>query len=288
VEYDRLAYAALLAAFSTWSCGGKTVADAGVGGGGGNTGSTMGAGGASAGGGPGAGQGVAVGAGGFGEGIGVGVGGGPGAGGFGGLGVTYCDPAHAYPEPILPIGPMISDFETGPGVQAVRPGGTWTPTSDGTGTSTINVEPCGLSGMGLHFTGTGHTAWGAIVGAALANITQPVNASAYRGVSFLVRARTSTSIIVKVENPYSQPACGKCEDLVAGAECYAGYIKTLGLPAQVILPVIVTWGDFSQQSWGYHAPGTALFDPRNLVTLSFAFDKSVDFDVCIDDVVFVP
>jgi hypothetical protein len=107
-------------------------------------------------------------------------------------------------------------------------------------------------------------------------------------VSFLIRARASTSLLVKVENPYSQPACGKCEDTVMGAECYAGYILPRALPAEVIVPIVVTWGEFAQQAWGYHAPGTAAFDPRNLVSLSFAFDKSVDFDVCIDDVIFVP
>jgi hypothetical protein len=229
-----------------------------------------------------------VGAGGFGEGVGVGVGGGPATGGAGGRSVPYCDPARGFSPPIPPIAPIISDFEMGAVVQAARPGGTWLPTFDGTGTGSMGVEPCGIRGLGLHFTGQGHNVWGAIVGAVLASVTQPLDVSAYRGVSFLVRARLATSMLVKLENPYSQPACGKCDDTVMGAECYSGYIRTVVLPADGITPMTVMWSDFVQQAWGYHAPGTAMFDPTNLVTLSFAFDKGVDFDVCFDDVTLVP
>jgi hypothetical protein len=99
-----------------------------------------------------------------------------------------------------------------------------------------------------------------------------------------MRSAWATSLIVKVENPYSQPACGKCDDGVLGSECRSGYIKTLALPSQVVTPFVVRWSELSQQSWGYKAPGTVQFDTRNLVTLVFAFDTNVDFDVCIDDV----
>jgi hypothetical protein len=152
----------------------------------------------------------------------------------------------------------------------------------------MGVEPCGLRGLGLHFAGQGHNTWGAIVGTVLVGITQPLDVSAYRGVSFLVRSRSATTMFVKIENPYSQPACGKCDDTVIGAECYSGYIRTVMLPADVIVPMTVMWSDFAQQTWGYRAPGTALFDAANLETFSFAFDKGVDFDVCFDDVTLVP
>jgi hypothetical protein len=170
------------------------------------------------------------------------------------------------------------------------PGGVWSVDVDGTGTTkdqSYKIEPCGTAGKGLHFVGKGHSIWGADVAAAIISQTQPVDVSAYGGMSFVMKSITPNTLIFKVQNSYSQPPCGKCDDLIAGAECYSGYIKIIGLPANDSSPIVVRWSDLSQQSWGYRAPGSAMFNPTDLISVAFAFDKSVDFDVCIDDVKFV-
>jgi hypothetical protein len=261
--------------------GGPIGSGSGVGSGaGGLPGSTVGAGGSvGVAGGPG--KGGAPGTGGA-----VGVGGASGAGGSAGTGppVSYC--SVRYPPPVPILQPLISDFEAGPIVQAYKPSGAWNADTDGTGVALMTIEPCGTSGKGMHFVGKGHTVWGADVSAAIVSQTQPVDVSAYRGIRFVMTATTPTTTIFRALDPYSQPACGRCNDLVIGAECYSGYIKVLPiLPDRT--PHVVLWTDLTQQTWGYRPPGTSAFDARNLVSLAFAFDIGVDFDVCIDDITFI-
>jgi hypothetical protein len=219
-----------------------------------------------------------------------------GAGGTGGGGhaVTYCDAskwATVEPQPITIDSCSDFDVEGGAeGIHCIMPGGVWAVDVDGAGTAKADsfvVEPCGTTGNGYHFKGTGHSVWGADAAAAIVSQTQPVDVSGYTGLSFVMKSTTANSLIFKVQNPYSQPPCGKCDDLIMGAECYSGYIKTVNLAANSVEPVVVKWADLSQQSWGYKAPGTAMFDVYNLISVAFAFDKGVDFDVCIDDVKFV-
>src|SRR5439155_9092686 len=121
--------------------------------------------------------------------------------------------------------------------------------------------------------------WGADAAAAIVSQTQPVDVSAYSGMSFVMKSVATNSLIYKVQNPYSQPPCGKCDmaaTAVPGTECYSGYIKIVPLPAGDSTPIVVKWADLGQQSWGYHAPGTAMFDIHNLISVAFAFDKGVD------------
>jgi hypothetical protein len=224
---------------------------------------------------------------------------GTGAGGAGSTGtgggsnaVTYCTPAANEPTAIT-MG-LISDFEGEGGtlVQSIMPGGFWDADVDGTGTAkteSIKVEPCGTTGNGLHFKGTGHTVWGADAAAAIIDQTKPANVSMFSGMSFVVKSAAGLSVIFKVQAPYSQPGCGKCIEVAApaGEECYSGYIKTVPTTTDSTATV-VKWTDLTQQTWGYRAPGAASFDPKNLVSIAFAFDKGMDFDVCIDDVKFIP
>jgi len=49
----------------------------------------------------------------------------------------------------------------------------------------------------------------------------------------------------------------------------------------------VKWTDLTRQGWGYRPLGTEAFDTKNLVSIAFAFEK-LDWDVCIDDVKFIP
>jgi hypothetical protein len=210
-------------------------------------------------------------------------------------GGACCDPSRWPGHPTQPITTSAcSDFDSDSnavGITCMTPGGLWGVDVDGAGTSkwdSYQVETCGTTGNGFHFHGTGHTVWGAIAAAAIGSQTQPADVSAYGGISFVMKSTTHNSLIVKLQNPYSQPPCGKCDDLRAGIECYSGYIKIVSLPANDTTPIVVRWSELSQQSWGYRPPGSEVFDPRNLISVAFGFDKNVDFDVCLDDVKFVP
>jgi hypothetical protein len=220
-----------------------------------------------------------------------------GTGGAGGCGGVGCCDERTWPG----VGPVpittsdCSDFDSNvnaAGLRCTMPGGIWSVDVDNAPGSTTTagsykIEPCGTTGNGFHFMGHGHTLWGADLAAAIVSQTQPVDASAYVGMSFVMKSKTSSVLIFKVQNSYSQPPCGKCDDSVIGNECYSGYIKTVPLPANDATPIVVKWADLFQQTWGYRPPGSALFDPRDLISVAFAFDKGIDFDVCIDDVKFV-
>jgi hypothetical protein len=215
----------------------------------------------------------------------------PGGSGGGGTGkaVVYCGPP--YPDPVPAQSALLSDFEGNSGValQTVMPGGVWAKEADGAGVVSLAVEPCGTNGNGLHFKGAGHNMWGADVAAALVSVTQPVDVSAFRGISFVIKSAVPTPVIFKLQVPYSQPACGKCDEAppVPGSECYSGYtvVVSTTMDSQ---PQFVPWQSLAQQSWGYRPPNTALFDSANFVSIAFAFDTNVDFDVCIDDVKLLP
>jgi hypothetical protein len=171
------------------------------------------------------------------------------------------------------------------------PGGPWALDRDASpsGSSVLNVEACGTNGFGLHAKGSGFLVWGAGVSAALSSQGRPVDASRYRGLSFVVRSVSLTPLLLKLQNPYSVPACGKCDDanMDFADDCFSGYVKGL-LTTTDAAPTVVQWTDLTQQSWGYRPPGTAMFDAANVVSIAFFFDKGVDFDVCIDDVKLVP
>jgi hypothetical protein len=220
------------------------------------------------------------------------------SGGTGGgcRGACYCDPASwpsVEPQPVATGECSDFDFEIGAeGVHCIMPGGIWQVDVDGRGTPkdmSMKIENCGTTGNGLHFVGMGHTLWGADVAAAIVSQTQPVDVSAFRGMSFVMKSKAAIPLIFKVQNSYSQPPCGKCDELgtVLGAECYSGYTKNVLLPAGSTLPILVAWAELAQQTWGYRAPGTAMFDTRDLISVAFAFDTNIDFDVCLDDVKFV-
>jgi hypothetical protein len=225
---------------------------------------------------------------------------GAGGSGSGGFKVTYCDNASGmWPDaaPVPVTMDTCTDFDADAGAEGIKcimPGGVWAVDVDGAGTTkdmSWKIEPCGTTGNGFHFTGAGHSIWGADTAAAIVSQTQPVDVSAYTGMSFVMKSTMPNNLIFKVQNPYSQPPCGKCMDTTPptlGAECYSGYVKNpVTLPANSTTPIVVSWSELAQQGWGYKAPGTAAFDPHNLVSVAFAFDKSIDFDVCIDDIKFV-
>jgi hypothetical protein len=196
--------------------------------------------------------------------------------------------------------PVISDFdnEAGLGVQAVAgPHGVWAMDVDGTptgATGSFAVESCDTTGNGLHFKGSGFKMWGADVAAAFVSPTDPVDASKYQGISFVLKSAMPVSVIVKLTNVDSQPStaglgmgCGLCDpDPTDPKDCYSGFARVISSDATGT-PQTIKWSDFPKQMWGFHFPGVGTVDPSSLEGISFSVDQSVaSFDVCIDDVKF--
>jgi hypothetical protein len=185
---------------------------------------------------------------------------------------------------------MISDFEgdAGIAIQGIMPGGMWAVDKDTTGTADMTLDSCGTNGTGLHFVGAGHMGWGADVAAPFIGPDSPVDASQYTGISFTIKGAKATPVLVKLQNPDSEPPfcqCGGPADAPAYVNCYAGYVKTINVSTEAT-PTTLTWNQVTKASWGYHAPGQTTIDPKNLISLAFAVDKGIDFDLCIDDVKF--
>lgn len=212
-----------------------------------------------------------------------------GAGGSGqGGGAAACTSSGLDPVPTM--SDMISDFdgEAGLGVQTVMPGGNWSLDTDKTGMTDMKVDACGTTDNGLHFTGSGHTGWGADVGAAFIDANAPVDASQYTGISFTIKGAQATTVIVKLQNPDSEPPfckCGGPADAPAYINCYAGYTKTITVSTEAT-PITLTWNQVTKVGWGYHTPSQTTIDPKSLISVAFAVEKG-DFDLCIDDLKFV-
>jgi hypothetical protein len=222
---------------------------------------------------------------------------GTGGSGTGGSSAAGCALCTNMCSPAMPVvSATISDFEgeAGLAVTAVEPHGVWAMDKDisPAGLGSYLVEPCGTTGNGLHFKGSNFTIWGADVAAAFITNTQPIDASAYAGISFVIKSATPVSVIVKVQNADSQPApaCGNCVETVPatlGSECYAGYLKIVSSDtAASPIPQMLRWADITKAGWGYHFPAQFVIDPTQLMSIAFAVDKNTDFDLCIDDVKF--
>jgi hypothetical protein len=221
-----------------------------------------------------------------------------GTGGTGGGSAAGCALCTNMCSPAMPVtSATISDFEgeAGLAVTAVDPHGVWAMDKDASpgGLGAYLVEPCGTTGNGLHFTGSNFTIWGADVAAAFITNTAPIDASAYAGISFVLKSATPVSVIVKVQNADSQPApaCGNCVETVPatlGSECYAGYLKIVSSDtAANPVPQMLRWADITKAGWGYHFPNQFIIDPTQLMSIAFAVDNTVaTFDLCIDDIKF--
>jgi len=121
--------------------------------------------------------------------------------------------------------------------------------------------------------------------------TRPIDASAYSGISFVLKSATPILVFVKLQNADSQPApaCGNCVEAVPptlGRECYAGYLKLVSSDTMGT-PQMLKWSDIARAGWGYHFPNQFAIDPTQLVSIMFGVDNTVpSFDLCIDDVKF--
>jgi len=234
--------------------------------------------------------------GGAGAGTSTGSGGG-GTGGSGGAGGSGVGSGMSCGRPTVPVAnSMISTFDglADPLASvAVSPASRWTVDTDGTGTTSLKVEDTldPVQRMAAHFTGAGHTSWGAAMQTNLSGETMPtgVDAGAYSGISFDLRtgsANMATSLVVKFENEDAIPACNLCNDMLAGKDCHAGYVFTQAIMAGPgWTTVTIAFSMFDASSYGNHA--SALVDRRQIISLAVAvYLKALPFDLWIDNVRF--
>jgi hypothetical protein len=212
-----------------------------------------------------------------------GVAGSSSAGGAGGSADAGCNPPVF--KHVVWNRAGVTDFDADGGPQqfsAVL--GRWLLDYDMTGTASVSIEPCGTMGNGLHFKGSGNTAWGASVEAPFDSMTQPIDSDGSTGLAFTLRS--TRSIIVSVQEPENVAAFCRCNDDVLGQDCHAGFslsVAPIAPPVTVVLP----WTMFRAPNFGYHEPGKVAVDPSQLVSLVFGVDQTAgDFDICIDDIRF--
>jgi hypothetical protein len=231
----------------------------------------------------------------------AGTGGSTGAGGSTGTGGSGTGTGMACGNPsIVVANAVVSTFDgmSEPlASSAVSPGGLWSGEKGGTSTVTLAAADSGdaTQAKAAHLTGmTGSNAntdyadmSTSFSGTAVGGKPSGVDASAYTGISFKIKggaANMASSIMVKMQNDDSIPACGSCVDGMAGKECYAGYTKTVA--------VTTSWATqqfpFAQMmptSWGNHTH-TAI-DGSGLISMSIVVLPAVSaYDLWIDDVQF--
>ncbi len=204
-----------------------------------------------------------------------------------GVGPDFC--LIPQPQSTRVTGSVISNFETGspPVIQCVDPHGSWVIEYDHRGTATASVERCGTNGQGYHIVGSGpDPMWWTAVAAAFIDGQHSVDATAFGGISFVLRSDTTTPVIVKLQNLDSQPSCGNCSNTQTGGECLAGY-QTVVDTRPDSTPQTILWSAVQKANWGYHFPGQDAINPAQLVSIQLAFQGTF-VDVCIDDLRFIP
>jgi hypothetical protein len=182
---------------------------------------------------------------------------------------------------------------------AVAPGGKWSAGKGGTSMSTVVAADSGdaTQGKAAHFTGmTGANANAdyadmstTLSGTVVATKPSGVDASTYTGISFKVKpgaGNMAQSLMVKLQNEDSIPACGSCMDGTAGKECYAGYSVTVAVPAGSSFGTVqVPFANANAATWGNHA--AMKVDPHQLISVAIIVLPSVSaFDLWIDDIQF--
>jgi hypothetical protein len=199
---------------------------------------------------------------------------------------------------------LIADFEDGFGhvqqIPGVRGGGFYA-ANDGTGTQTpgagLSEAPAAspenhCSGAYVFCSkGSGFTKWGALIGTDVgvteASVKKPFDASAYSGISFAIKSNSGTPTMkVKFPDKDTAPEGGLCDKNESSGTkaCYDDFLSTVPLTASWT-PVTIKFSSLRQAGWGM--PATA-FDAKTLYSLQLQFDQLVDFDFCIDDLMFIP
>jgi hypothetical protein len=148
------------------------------------------------------------------------------------------------------------------------------------------------STLALHFKGSGGSEWGAMAAFDFHAAATPkvvYDASAYKGITFWVKAEAASKIVVRVPIKNTSVAAeGACVAMTNGCENH--YSAPLNLTT-AWKQVTLLWAAFTQDpAWGFQTA----FAPTELVSVQFLILSAVapatppSADFWIDDVSFVP
>jgi hypothetical protein len=201
---------------------------------------------------------------------------------------------------------IISTFEDGTGNvnQAAGRGGGFYMYNDGTGMQTpptgmlppaASVSRCG-STYALCMSGKNFMTWGAGMGTDFAPLgpkgadgmgtKMTYDASKYKGVAFWAKSNSAMTVPVRVsfKDKDTAPEGGLCDkSMSSGAEaCNDDFGKAL-MFSSTWQPFNVTFAELRQGAWGKAFPS---FMAQNVYSIQFQVSQGLDFDVCVDDLVF--
>jgi hypothetical protein len=190
---------------------------------------------------------------------------------------------------------LIDDMEDGdPSICELKGRtGAWYAVGDGTdvtGSATMTLANEAIPGRrdaswrAMHFSGSGFTAWGAIVGLNLyvpKLAAEEYDASAAGGIAFWMRNNVLLDVKLRTPATAERTAGGSCEQHDAGFNCNNHFR----------FAVTAVHGDWTRYEVPFTAltqqsRGTAVWDPSTLLGIEFAVPANASFDVWIDDLAF--
>ncbi len=190
---------------------------------------------------------------------------------------------------------QIDDFEDGDDKPCLQGGrnGEWWVDHDGSPGSTLSlplgsspVNPTRLppgeresSQYALHFSGTGHRDWGAVVGTSLAE-DGPYNALKYDGIQFWLKADVPLSVVLPTLQTVKKGDGGECEG-TDNKNCDNHHAFHITKPKAGWAQYQVPFNALGQALAG----GSAEWGPE-VVGVQFLVHATESFDVWIDDVQF--
>lgn len=202
---------------------------------------------------------------------------------------------------------IISTFEDGTGNvnQVAGRGGGFYMYNDGTGMQTpptgmlppaMSVSRCG-STYALCMSGKNFMTWGAGMGTDFAPLGPPgadgmgtkvtYDASKYKGVAFWAKSNTAmtTPVRVSFKDKDTAPEGGMCDkSMSSGAEaCNDDFGKAV-MFTSTWQPFTITFAELRQGAWGKAFPA---FLAQSVYSIQFQVSQGLDFDVCVDDLVFI-
>jgi len=199
---------------------------------------------------------------------------------------------------------IVATFEEGTGavLQAGGRGGGFYMFNDGTGMQTpppgmlppaTKIDRCG-STYALCMSGKNFMTWGAGMGTDFAPTSagmgmgakQTYDASAYKGVAFWAKSNSATaSVRVGFKDKNTAPEGGQCDAMAtSGAQaCNDDWGKAISF-TNAWQPVTLLFSDLTQAGWG---KAFTAFDNKAVYSIQLQVSQGVEFDLCIDDLVFV-
>jgi hypothetical protein len=199
---------------------------------------------------------------------------------------------------------VVATFEEGTGavLQVGGRGGGFYMFNDGTGMQTpppgmlppaAKIDRCG-STYALCMSGKNFMTWGAGMGTDFAPTSagmgmgtkQTYDASAYKGVAFWAKSNTATaSVRVGFKDKNTAPEGGQCDAMatMGAAACNDDWGKAISF-TNAWQPVTLLFSDMMQAGWG---KAFTAFDNKAVYSIQFQVSQGADFDLCVDDLVFV-